>query len=147
MGHWHLIVRDVADAKKFWMLFGADPITVDESAVMKLPGILVFLTPGTPSEGSAGTSVNHVGLKVSNGQALKDKLKAAAVNADPTDPLNGRPSYWKPGLPGWGDVYSSDGLKLAMLDNIVEGEEGQREHLVGIVDPSRKKELPPVASE
>jgi hypothetical protein len=98
MGHWHLIVRDVADAKKFWMLFGAEPITVYESAVMKLPGILVFLTPGTPSGGSAGTSVNHVGLKVSNGQALKDKLKAAAVKADPTDPLNGRPSYWKPGL-------------------------------------------------
>jgi hypothetical protein len=34
-----------------------------------------------------------------------------------------------------------------MLDNIVEGEVGQREHLAGIVDPSRKKALPPVASD
>ena len=83
----------MADAQKFWMLFGAEPITVDERAVMKLPGVLIFLTLGTFSGASGGTSVNHVGLKVSDGKALKDKLKAAGVKADPTDPVTGRPSY------------------------------------------------------
>jgi catechol 2,3-dioxygenase-like lactoylglutathione lyase family enzyme len=146
MGHWHTIVSDVEAAKKFWMLFGARPIQVDGTQVMKFPGVLVFLTPGSPSGGTGGTTVNHVGLKVSNGRELKDKLKAAGVKMDPTDPVTGRPGYWKPGLRGWGDVYSPDDLKVEILDNVVEGEQGNTQ-LAGIADAAKKKELPPVASD
>src|SRR6266849_2104905 len=89
MGHWHSIVPDVEASKKFWMLFAAKPITIDGTAVMKLPGILIFLTPGTPAGSTMGTSLNHVGLRVSNGKELKDRLKAAGVSEDPTDPVTG----------------------------------------------------------
>ena len=147
IGHWHTIVRDVDTAKKFWMLYGAEPITIDGTVVMKLPGILVFLTPGTPSGDTEGTSVNHVGLKVAHGKELMEKLRAAGIRMTPTDPVTGRPKNWKPGLRTWGDVYSSDGLKIEILDNVVEGAEGSTVHLAGVADPSLKKDLPPVAAD
>jgi catechol 2,3-dioxygenase-like lactoylglutathione lyase family enzyme len=147
LGHWHTIVRDVDAAKRFWMVFGAEPVTIDGTVVMKLPGVLVFLTSGTPSGDSGGSSVNHVGLRVSNGKELKDRLRAAGVKMDPSDPVTGRPGFWKPGLRSWGDVYSADGLKIEILDNVVEGEQGQTQHLAGVADPSSKKDLPPVASD
>ena len=46
MGHWHAIVPDMEASKKFWMLFGATPIMIDDTVVMKLPGVLIFLTLG-----------------------------------------------------------------------------------------------------
>jgi hypothetical protein len=147
MGQWHAIVRDVDASRKFWMLFGATPITIDGTAVMKLPGILIFLTQGIPAGSTMGTSLNHVGLRVSNGKELKDRLKAAGVKADPTDPVTGRPGFWKPGLRGWGNVYSDDGLKIEILDNVVEGEAGLTARIAGIADPKQKKDLPPVASD
>jgi len=147
MGHWHSIVLDVEASKKFWMLFGAEPITIDGTAVMKLPGILIFLTQGTSTGSTMGTSLNHVGLRVSNGKDLKDRLKAAGVKEDPTDPVTGRPGFWKPGLRGWGNVYSADGLKIEILDNVVEGEAGLTAKIAGVADPTQKKDLPPVASD
>jgi hypothetical protein len=94
-----------------------------------------------------GTSLNHVGLRVSNGKDLKDRLKAAGVKEDPTDPVTGRPGFWKPGLRGWGNVYSADGLKIEILDNLVEGEAGLTAKIAGVADPTQKKDLPPVASD
>jgi hypothetical protein len=147
MGQWHTIVRDVEASKKFWMLFGAQPINIDGVAVMKLPGILIFLTPGMPMGSTMGTSLNHIGLRVSNGKELKDRLKAADVKSDPSDPVTGRPGFWKPGLRSWGDVYSDDGLKIEILDNVVEGDAGLTAHIAGVADPKQKKDLPPVASD
>jgi hypothetical protein len=147
MGHWHAIVPDVEASKKFWMLFGAKAITIDNTVVMKLPGVLIFLTLGTPAGSTMGTSLNHIGLRVSNGKQLKDLLKAAGVKEDPTDPLTGRPGFWKPGLRGWGNVYSADGIKIEILDNVVEGEAGLTAKIAGVADPAQKKDLPPVASD
>jgi hypothetical protein len=147
MGQWHTIVRDVDASKKFWMLFGAQPITIDGTAVMKLPGILIFLTQGAPVGSTMGTSLNHIGLRVANGKELKDRLKAAGVKLDPSDPVTGRPGFWKPGLRSWGDVYSDDGLKIEILDNVVEGEAGLTARIAGVADPKQKKDLPPVASD
>ena len=147
MGHWHAIVPDVEAAQKFWMLFDAKPIMIDNTVVMKLPGVFIFLTKGTPVGETVGTSLNHIGLRVANGKPLKDKLKAASVKSDPTDPVTGRPGFWKPGLRGWGNVYSPDGVKIEILDNVVEGEAGLTAKIAGVADPSQKKDLPPVASD
>src|ERR1700730_4014359 len=46
MGHVHLMVRDVEANKKFWSILGGVPLKIDETEVMKFPGVFVFLTPG-----------------------------------------------------------------------------------------------------
>src|SRR6266478_1879221 len=66
LGQWHTIVRDVEVTKRFWMLFGGTPITVDGIDVIKFHGVLIFLQPGSPSGGSEGTVVDHVGFGVSD---------------------------------------------------------------------------------
>jgi hypothetical protein len=147
MGHWHAIVPDVQAAQRFWMLFDAKPVMIDNTVVMKLPGVFIFLTQGSPVGPTAGTSLNHVGLRVSHGKQLTDSLRAAGVKGDPVDPVTGRPGFWKPGLRSWGDFTSADGLKIEILDNVVEGEAGLTAKIAGVADPTRKSELPPVASD
>jgi hypothetical protein len=50
-------------------------------------------------------------------------------------------------LRSWGDVYSSDNLKIEILDNVVEGNAGLAEHLAGIADQKSKNDVPPVAAD
>src|SRR5579863_135229 len=66
LGHFHTLVRDVDATKKFWTVLGGKPIQIDGTEVMKFPGVFIFLTPGTPSAGSYGSVVNHVGFHVPN---------------------------------------------------------------------------------
>jgi catechol 2,3-dioxygenase-like lactoylglutathione lyase family enzyme len=70
LGHFHTIVRDVAASEKFWTTLGGQAITIDKTRVMKFPGVFVFLTQGTPTGGSYGSVVNHVGFMVPNAQYL-----------------------------------------------------------------------------
>ena len=44
MGYLHLNVTDVEANKKFWTELGGTVAKLDETAVMKFPGILIFLT-------------------------------------------------------------------------------------------------------
>jgi len=46
---------------------GGTPLKVDETQVMKFPGVLVFLTQGEPSGGSSGSPIDHVGFWVNDG--------------------------------------------------------------------------------
>ena len=110
LGHWHTIVRDVDAAKKFWMLFGGKPIKIDGTDVMKFPGVFVFLTKGTPSGGSVGTAVHHVGFGVPNVLELTKKLEAAGVTITRvgTSPLNGQ---------NVGHLDTSDGLELELTQS------------------------------
>jgi catechol 2,3-dioxygenase-like lactoylglutathione lyase family enzyme len=97
---------------------------VDETEVMKFPGVLVFLTPGTPSGGSDGTVVNHGGLNVPNGKEFIAKLEAAGVKMDPKDPATGRPPGLPVGTRVWNFVYTPDGFRVEILDNRVAMEKG-----------------------
>jgi catechol 2,3-dioxygenase-like lactoylglutathione lyase family enzyme len=109
LGHWHTIVRDVDAAKKFWVLYGGVPIQVDGTQVIKFPGVLVFLTPGTPSGGNKGTVVDHVGFGVSDVPNAYGRWKALGgkVSELRKSPLNGRPT---------GDVYSPDDLMVEFTE-------------------------------
>lgn len=49
VGQWHTIVRDIDASKKFWTLMGGRAIRIDGVDVMKFPGVLVFLTQGSPT--------------------------------------------------------------------------------------------------
>jgi catechol 2,3-dioxygenase-like lactoylglutathione lyase family enzyme len=145
MGAWHLIVRDLDAASKFWILVGAKPIKIDGTDVMKLPGVFIFLTPGSPSGPSVGSSVDHIGIKISTGKAFPDRLKAAKVKMDPTDPVTGRTAGYKPGKNrSWGFAYPSDDLKLEILDDVMVGGDAPLK-IFGLADPdTNRKDLPPV---
>ena len=76
LGQWYTSVRDVEITKKFWLILGGTPIKVDGMDVIKFPGVLVFLKPGTPSGGRVGTPVNHVGFQVQNVINMLDKWES-----------------------------------------------------------------------
>jgi hypothetical protein len=57
---------------------------VDGTDVVKFPGVLIFLRKGEVSGGTDGTTFDHAGFWVPNGQEFVLKLKAAGVKADPT---------------------------------------------------------------
>jgi len=109
LGHWHTIVRDVDATKKFWMHMGGTPLQVDGTAVIKMPGVLIFLTPGEPAggnDGNRGTAIDHPGFNMRNGVELMNKLKAAGYKVDPI----GAPEYG----PESGYVTTPDGLRIEM---------------------------------
>jgi len=113
MGQWYTIVRDAEAAKQFWMLMGGSPIEVDGTDVIKFPGVLIFLSKGEPSGGTVGTTVDHIGFHVPNGERFVAKLRAAGVKMDPTAGTR-TPEYQGS---SWGNVYSPDGLKVEILDS------------------------------
>ena len=90
LGQWYTIVPDVEASKKFWAVLGGTPIKIDGLDVMKFPGVLLFVTKGTPTGGSVGTGINHIGFGVPNVVDMAEKLKAARYKVDRVgiSPLN-----------------------------------------------------------
>jgi catechol 2,3-dioxygenase-like lactoylglutathione lyase family enzyme len=64
MGHLHYYVRDVEANRKFWIAFGGTPVKRGEIDGVKFPGVIVVLSPGTPSGGTNGSVLNHVAFRV-----------------------------------------------------------------------------------
>jgi len=108
MGQVGTIVRDIDATKKFWAVMGGTPIKIDKVDVIKVPGVLVFMRPGTPSGGSMGTAVDHPGFHVPNGQETLEKFKAAGYKVE-----------FNPRAAGLGYVYSPDDLRVEILGNEV----------------------------
>ena len=109
MSQWHTIVRNIDATKKFWLLLGAKPVKVDGAEVMKLPGVLVFMTQGEPAggkDGNKGTAVDHPGFTLLHGEELLTKLKAAGVKVEPI----GAPEYG----PESGYITTPDDLRIEM---------------------------------
>jgi len=116
---WHTIVRDVEVTKKFWALFGGEPIKIEGMDVIKLPGVLVFLHPGEPAGPSLGAVVDHVGVNSPQPYDLVRRLIAAGVKTDPINPETLREPNWKPGdfQRTWTYSYSPDGLRVEVETN------------------------------
>jgi hypothetical protein len=114
LGHLDTNVRDVDATKKFWMLLGGKSMKIDGVDVMKFPGVLIFLHKGEVTGGTEGTTFDHAGFWVPNGQEFVQRLKAAGVKADATAGEPRRPDYH--GY-SWGDVYSPDGFKVEILED------------------------------
>lgn len=79
-GHHHVNVASVDAHKKFWVdALGGTPIKIGASPaeIVRFPNVLVFLAARTPSGGTKGTTVNHVGFETPNIRAAVDRLKAA----------------------------------------------------------------------
>jgi catechol 2,3-dioxygenase-like lactoylglutathione lyase family enzyme len=109
MGSWHTLARDVETSKKFWLLLGGTPLKIDGTEVVKFPGVLVFLQPGSPigGDGNMGCAVDHPGFSMKNGEEFLAKLKNAGVKIDP---IEGRG-------PDSGYISTPDGLRIEMQGN------------------------------
>ena len=105
LGHWHTIVRDVDATKKFWTILGGVPMKIDGTEVVKFPGVFIFLTPGSPSAGSRGSVLDHIGFGVLNPEESIAKWSAAGVKVGKINksPLNGNTV---------GNVYSPDDIEI-----------------------------------
>ena len=108
MSEWHTIVKDVDATTQFWTLVGGTPIKVDGTEVIKFPGVLIFMTPGSPPpDGNKGTAVDHPGFTMRNGEELLNKLKAAGYKVEP---ITGAPEFG----PESGYITTPDGLRVEM---------------------------------
>jgi len=105
LGHFHTVVRDVSATKKFWTSLGGKSVPIEGTEVMKFPGVFVFLTQGTPSGGSYGSVVNHVGFMVPNDEEAIAKWKTEGVTAEYL------PSAYVPEVK-LGYAYTPDDLKV-----------------------------------
>lgn len=89
MGHVHLMVADPEVQKKLWVgLLGAEVTHAGTLELLKLPGMFIVVgkarTP--PTEGSDGSSVNHIGFLVKSYADMKTRLAAAGIELASDDP-------------------------------------------------------------
>ena len=71
-------VPDVAAHKKIWVeIFGAKPTMVGKTEMLKLPGVFIVLTQGTPSTATA--MVQHLGIGGKDLNPIRAKLTAAGI--------------------------------------------------------------------
>ena len=77
-GHYHLNVTSAAEHKKFWAdTLGGTPTPFANSELFKFPNVLVLMNERTPTGGTKGTTVNHIGFGVPSVRAMLQTMRAA----------------------------------------------------------------------
>jgi catechol 2,3-dioxygenase-like lactoylglutathione lyase family enzyme len=72
MGHLHFYVADVDANKKFWLALGAtESGKLGASDVLKIPGVLIVLTPSEKRASGDGSSVGHMSFRVKSFKQLE----------------------------------------------------------------------------
>lgn len=80
MGHIHLTVPDPDAQIKVWVdVLGATASKAGPLNLVKLPGIFIIVTKAAATEGSDGSTANHIGFLVKDYAGLKTKLAAANI--------------------------------------------------------------------
>jgi len=80
LGHIHLTVPDPDAQIKVWTdVLGATASKDGFLNLVKLPGIFIIVSKANATEGSDGSTVNHIGFLVKDYAALKAKLAAANI--------------------------------------------------------------------
>ena len=113
MGHLHYVVRDVEANRRFWVALGGVAHDSATSHVVAFPDVLVVLSKGESSGGTAGSVVNHVAFKV---RSLK-AVEASGLKV----------TYLKQ-FPGVASVTSPEGERIELFDETSE-------NLVFTLDP------------
>jgi catechol 2,3-dioxygenase-like lactoylglutathione lyase family enzyme len=83
MGHVHLMLGDADAQKKLWVdLLGAQPTHTGTLELLRLPGIYIITGKArtAPSDGTEGSTVNHIGFLVKSYTDMKAKLAAARLD-------------------------------------------------------------------
>ncbi len=82
LGAVYYTVPDVAAHKKIWVdIFGAKPVMVGKTEMLKIPGAFIVLTKGEPAAGTP--LVNHLGIWAKDLDPTRAKLTAAGIQAAP----------------------------------------------------------------
>jgi len=80
LGHIHLTVPDPDAQIKVWVdVLGATTLKDGPLNLVKLPGIFIIVTKANATEGSNGSTANHIGFLVKDYVALETKLAAANI--------------------------------------------------------------------
>jgi catechol 2,3-dioxygenase-like lactoylglutathione lyase family enzyme len=80
MGHIHLTVPDPDAQIKVWVdVLGATASKDGPLNLVKLPGIFIIVSKAASTDGSEGSTANHIGFLVKDYAALKAKLTAANI--------------------------------------------------------------------
>jgi predicted enzyme related to lactoylglutathione lyase len=75
-------VPDVAAHRKIWVdIFGAKPVMVGKTEILKIPGAFIVLAKGEPEAGAA--LVNHFGLWGKDLESTRSRLNAAGIPTMP----------------------------------------------------------------
>jgi len=83
MGHLHLTVKDLDAQKKFWAALGGTPVQNGALALIQFPGTFVMLRQATPTGGTVGSTINHVGFLVKDIAPWIAKWQAAGLTMEP----------------------------------------------------------------
>jgi catechol 2,3-dioxygenase-like lactoylglutathione lyase family enzyme len=102
MGQLHYHVKDVAVNRKFWIALGAVPARQGATEVMKLPGVLIFLSAAPSSGGTAGSVVNHVAFRVQSFAKVEEAGFTVQRLAQ---------------FPGVGSINTPEGERIELFDN------------------------------
>lgn len=82
LGAVYYTVPDVAAHKKIWAdIFGAKPVMVGKTEMLKIPGAFIVLTKGEPAAGNP--LVNHLGIWAKDLEPTRAKLTAAGIQTAP----------------------------------------------------------------
>ncbi len=119
VGHHHLNVTDVDAHKQFWgQLLGAEMVQFNGTDVVKLPNTLLFLRVKDPTDGSNGSSINHIGYQVPDLKALIARMKSAGFAVITREVVAAAKE----------DVHWNDGTKVYMA--FVRAPDGLRVELI-----------------
>lgn len=87
MGHLHLRVSDLDAHKKLWVdALGGTVVKAGRLEFFQFPGVQIALAKGTPSGGTEGCVVDHLGFKVKNLDETKAKLTAGGAKVASENP-------------------------------------------------------------
>src|SRR5678815_3352489 len=82
LGAVYYTVPDVAAHRKIWVdIFGAKPVMVGKTEMLKIPGAFIVLKQGEPAAGAA--LVNHLGIWGKDLDTTRAKLTAAGIQTAP----------------------------------------------------------------
>jgi catechol 2,3-dioxygenase-like lactoylglutathione lyase family enzyme len=80
IGHVHLMTADPDAMNKVLIdVLGAKEVSSGSMKMLKVPGLFIMTFKGTPSGGSEGSSMNHIGFVVKDYADAKAKLTAAGA--------------------------------------------------------------------
>jgi predicted enzyme related to lactoylglutathione lyase len=82
LGAVYYTVPDVAAHRKIWVdIFGAKPVMVGNTEMLKMPGAFIVLTKGDPAAGNP--LVNHLGIWAKDLDPIRAKLTSAGIQTAP----------------------------------------------------------------
>ena len=77
-GHHHINATSIDEHKKFWVTaLGGIATNSGPTQVVKFPNVVIFFSERAPTDGSKGSTADHLGLQVPDLRAMLDTLQAA----------------------------------------------------------------------